>query len=270
VDTDVALGARTGDVDDGFALAAVLAAARRGTIELLGISTVSGNTEASQAAECARSLASVAASAVRIVCGWDAPGGAADAAAALASLSAGSALVALGPLSNVAAAIAADPGLPGRVELSVVGGNLNSSGFLPPLWPHEFNLARDRFSSLVVLRAGWRRLLFYPLDVVRRLRCSRARLARIYSYGAAGAHLALESERWLTRTRWRHGPAGFPVWDLPAALAAAGALQIRVEPRVFPRPQRRFAGIPPCALAAVDFDPAAAWSAFEGLLSTFR
>ena len=40
VDTDVALGDGRGDVDDGFALAAILTAARRGRTSIAGISTV--------------------------------------------------------------------------------------------------------------------------------------------------------------------------------------------------------------------------------------
>lgn len=270
VDTDVALGAAAGDVDDGFAVAALFAAARTGAIELLGISTVSGNARAAEAAACVHALASAAASVVRIVPGWDAPGGAAEAAAAIASLPEGCQLLALGPLSNVAAAVAADPALPGRTSLSVVGGNLSSRGFLPPLWPHEFNLARDRLASLVALGARWRRLVLYPLDVVRRVRCSRSRLAEIFSYGAPGAHLAIESERWLRRAQWRHRDAAFPVWDLPAALVATGALSVRVESRTFPASQRRLSGIPRPALAVVDLDPEAAWRAFEDLLACFR
>src|SRR6476659_3064386 len=53
VDTDVALGARWGDVDDGFALAALL---RCPSVEILGISTVFGNTTPEVAARCAREL----------------------------------------------------------------------------------------------------------------------------------------------------------------------------------------------------------------------
>src|SRR5437667_461578 len=57
VDTDVALGARWGDVDDGFALAALL---RCPSVEILGISTVFGNTTPEVAARCAREILSAA------------------------------------------------------------------------------------------------------------------------------------------------------------------------------------------------------------------
>ncbi|HEY6050915.1 MAG TPA: nucleoside hydrolase, partial [Thermoanaerobaculia bacterium] len=165
VDTDIALGSARGDVDDGFALAALLAAARVGRIELLGISTVSGNAPASEAARCARAIVAAAGSDVPVLRGASPPESAGDAPtvhAALAALPDGCRLVSIGPLSNVAAAIAVAPELPGRVSLSVVGGNLSSKGPLSPFWPHEFNLSKDRSSAKAVLGARWRRLVFHP------------------------------------------------------------------------------------------------------------
>ena len=265
IDTDIALGASAGDVDDGFALAALFGAARSGRAEILGISTVSGNADAATAERCARALAAAARADVRILAGFGsaAPEGAAR---AIADLPEGSRIVALGPLSNVAAAAAIDPGLPARAALSVVGGNLSSPGFLPPLWPHEFNLARDRASARRVLAAPWRELLFHPLDVVSRLRCGRQRLEEVSRMGAVGAALSRDSRRWLARTRripWR---SDFAVWDLPAALAAAGVLPVVSSPRTFPSAQRAFAGIPDPALAVTSFDAGVAWRAFLELV----
>ncbi|MDQ6893493.1 MAG: nucleoside hydrolase [Acidobacteriota bacterium] len=261
VDTDVALGAGRGDVDDGFALAALLAAARLARIELLGISTVSGNASAPEAARCARALAETAECEVPVVQG-------AAAAAAIAALPEDCRLVAIGPLSNVAAAIALSPDLPGRVSLSVVGGNLTSHGSVPPLWPHEFNLAKDRAAARTVLGSSWRRLVLYPLDAMRRLRCTEDRLSRISGLGAAGALLASASRRWISRSRWRWGSSGFPVWDLPSALEAAGVLQVEIVRAQFPKIQRSFSGIPEDVSAAVAFDAAEAWTAFDGLLAS--
>lgn len=267
VDTDVALGARRGDVDDGFALAALLGAARLERIILLGISTVTGNASAGVAEDCARALVEAAGLCVPVVRGGGRAGATAAAGDTIAALPADACLVAIGPLSNVAAALRADPQLATRVALRVVGGNLSSRGIVPPVWPHEFNLARDRRAARAVLAAPWLDLAVYPLDVVRRLRCDARRLEAISSRGPAGALLARASRRWLAWSRWRHGAGGFPVWDLPPALEAAGCLDVSIEPRRFPRPQRAFAGIPDPARAAVAFDPAKAWSAFEELLS---
>ncbi|HYK41084.1 MAG TPA: nucleoside hydrolase [Thermoanaerobaculia bacterium] len=272
VDTDVALGSGRGDVDDGFAIAALLGAARMRRIELLGISTVSGNASASEAARCARAIAFAAGSDVPVLRGADPrlpDSDAATAAATIAALPAGCRIVSIGPLSNIAAAILLSRDLPGRVSLSVVGGNLTSRGWLPPLWPHEFNLAKDRESARAVLGAPWRELVLYPLDAMRPLRCAAERVRRISRAGPVGALLAEGSRRWLRRSRWRWGRAGFPVWDLPSALQAAGAREVEVVPARFPPAQRRYSGIPENVSAAVAFDPQAAWREFDRLVASF-
>ena len=265
VDTDVALGSARGDVDDGFAIAGLLGAARLRRIELLGISTVSGNASAAEASRCARALVAAASSDVAVLRG-EAAG---EAGAALAGLPANCRIVAIGPLTNIAAAIALAPELPERVSLSVVGGNLSSKGLLPPLWPHEFNLARDRAAAKAVLEAPWRELVFYPLDVMRALRCNPERVRRISGAGPVGARLAEGSRRWLRRSRWRWGRSGFPVWDLPPALQAAGAIEVEIAAVRFPSAQRRYSGIPEEASAAVALDADAAWRAFEALIGSF-
>lgn len=266
MDTDVALGAPAGDVDDGFALAALLGAAAKGRVELLGISTVSGNCKAGEAERCARKILDAAGADVHLVRGGGSAREATAAGEAIAALPDGAVVVAIGPLSNVAAALARDPALASRVRLRVVGGNLSSRGFLPPLWPHEFNLAKDRASARAVLRASWRELVFYPLDVLRPFRCDARRIERLAGMGPMGALLAAGSRRWIGKTRWRHGDRGFPVWDLPPVLEAVGAVRVRVEERTFPRAQRRFSGIAERARAAVGFDVDAVWRAFDELL----
>lgn len=270
VDTDVALGSGRGDVDDGFAIAALLGAARLGRIELLGISTVSGNASASEAARCARALAFAAGSDVPVLRGADPrrpDADAAAAAAAIVNLPQGCRIVSIGPLSNVGAAILLSPDLPRRVSLSVVGGNLTSRGRLPPLWPHEFNLAKDRASARAVLGASWRELVLYPLDAMRALRWPAERARRISRAGPVGALLAEGSRRWLRRSRWRWGREGFPVWDLPSALQAAGVLEVEIASVAFPAAQRRYSGIPENVSAAVSFEPQAAWREFDGLIA---
>ncbi|MEO8433030.1 MAG: nucleoside hydrolase, partial [Acidobacteriota bacterium] len=178
VDTDVALGAGRGDVDDGFALAALFGAARAGQVELLGVSTVTGNTDAGEAARCAARIAEACGVSVPLVEGAGASRARSRAGAAIAGLPPGCAVIALGPLSNLAAAALADPSWPARTSLAVVGGNLSSRGVWPPVWPHEFNFARDRAAARRVLGAPWESLTVYPLDVVRRLRCDAGRLGR--------------------------------------------------------------------------------------------
>src|SRR6516165_6077847 len=97
VDTDVALGAPRGDVDDGFALAALLAAHRRGQVDLLGISTVFGNATAALSGKCARELVNRAGAGVTVLSGAEEAGRETAAAEAIAVLPAGVELLCLGP-----------------------------------------------------------------------------------------------------------------------------------------------------------------------------
>ena len=268
VDTDVALGARRGDVDDGFALAAILAAAQGGgRAELAGISTVFGNTTAAESERCARALCETAAVSCTIAPGAEEPGRASAASEAIAGLGHGTELLCLGPLTNVAAACAAEPSLSGRLSLRVVGGNLSSHGPLAPIWPFEFNFARDRAAARAVLRLPWKALTLYPLDVVRRLRVDSARLDRLAAVGALGEELARGSRRWLARARRVRLSRSFPVWDLPPALDTLHALPgARREAAALAPGIRRFLRLSRPAPCLVSFDPDGAWESFLSIL----
>lgn len=258
VDTDVALGARRGDVDDGFALAALLGAARGGLCEIAGLSTVFGNTTAVEAQMCARRICDKAGVPLPIALGAEEPGRGSAASDAIAELEAGAELLCLGPLTNVAEACRKDRSLPPRLSLRVVGGNLSSRGFLRPVWPFEFNFARDRAAARAVLGESWRSLTVYPLDVARELRCDAARLERVGLVSPLGTHIVEGSRRWLQRARWRYLGRSFPVWDLVPALDAVGILAGR-------RHERR--RLPEGELSClVEFDAEAAWRSFEDLL----
>ncbi len=243
IDTDIALGAPRGDVDDGFAVAAVVRAAQApdGEWTLAGVSAVGGNTDPATAAGCARALLAVLGASVPVV----AQGAA---AAALAGLPTGASVLALGPLGNVAAALALDPTLPARIELRVVGGVLSP-------WRHpvyrlsDLNLRRDRAAARSVLAAPLRRRLF-PLDVVQALRIGAPDLRRLSAAGPAGEYLARHSQRWLRRSRLRNLGRGFPAWDLVPALDTVGHL-----------PQACFAGD-----RLAGFDAAGARERFLALL----
>jgi inosine-uridine nucleoside N-ribohydrolase len=258
VDTDVALGARRGDVDDGFALAAMLGAARRDLCEIAGLSTVFGNTTAKEAQECARRICDRVGTSPPITLGAEKPGRGSAASEAIATLEAGAELLCLGPLTNVAEACRKDPSLPRRLSLRVVGGNLSSRGFAWPVWPFEFNFARDRPAARAVLGESWRSLTVYPLDVARTLRCDGARLLRVSRVSPLGAHLAEGWRRWLARARWRYLGRSFPVWDLVPALDAVGVLAGRRQVRGSLRE-----GELSCLAG---FDAEAAWRSFEDLL----
>ena len=244
VDTDVALGAARGDVDDGFALAAVVSANARNNLQrirLLGVSAVSGNTDARTAANCAARLLDAAGCEVRITA-------ADDAARQIAALPAGATLLCLGPLTNAAAALVLDPALARRIELRAVTG-VNRPLRYPWLPLFDLNRKADRPAAAAALGLALRRRL-YPLDVVQRLRFGADELRRIGVSGPLGDYLARGAARWARQSRLRYASARFPVWDLVAALDAIGEL-----------PGARFEGD-----RLVDFDAAAAARRFIALL----
>jgi inosine-uridine nucleoside N-ribohydrolase len=267
VDTDVALGSARGDVDDGFALAALFCAARQGRIEMLGVSTVFGNATAQISASCAQQIAARAGVSVRIVRGAEEPGRDSEAAEALAGLPPGAELLCIGPLTNAAAACRRDPTLPRRVSLRAVGGNLTSHGFLPPVWPFEFNFSCDRESARYVLPRDWQRLTLYPLDVVCDLKVGRDELAKIAQISSLGAFLARESHRWLVRSRWRHLDRRFPLWDLSAALDVMGSLSAAHEVRRLAFGSRLLLGVRREFLCLADLGANEAWDSFSRLLA---
>jgi inosine-uridine nucleoside N-ribohydrolase len=172
-------------------------------------------------------------------------------------------VVALGPLTNLAAALRADPEVAGRVaQVIAVGSNRRSRGRWPPWWPFEFNLALDRTATRVVFEAGIA-LVLVPLDVARRLTVTPAELAAIP--GALGEHLRRHSRRWLRRAVLVRGRRAFPVWDLVAALWV-------VEPGLFTVEQgvarlhpngwlEHGAGTRPVTVVR-GFDPRRAWQRF--------
>ena len=225
VSSDCALGSRRGDVDDGFAVAALLAS----PIPLAALASSHGNASESEARENLsrlveragrgrRSISPGSISPLSITRGAARPGSGEPSPAArwLAAEPGRLTVLALGPLTDVAAALRLDPSGASRWEVWLVGGNRRSRGRWPPLWPHEFNLTRDREATATVL-GRVEDLTFVPLDVARRLRFAAADLQGLA--GDVGELLRAGSWRWLRRSLWLKGRKNFPVWDLVAALA---------------------------------------------------
>jgi inosine-uridine nucleoside N-ribohydrolase len=211
VDTDIALGAARGDVDDGLALAFLL---RQPGVQVCGVSIVAGNTDAPTAARCARDLLAVlGAESLPVLEG-------AHAIQALAGLPPQLRVIALGPLGNLAAALAQRGSQPAW-PVDCVGG-------LARAWPRPWlgfsDLNRGRDLPAWNYVHGRTVVRHCPLDVVRRLRIDRHVLAQLAHSGPGGAYLARHAPRWLDSAPWRHGARSFPAWDLVCAMAAVGAL----------------------------------------------
>jgi inosine-uridine nucleoside N-ribohydrolase len=219
IDTDIAMGmpleAASRDVDDGWAVATLLRAASLGKAEIAGISVCDGNADAATALGCLQSL-------LRVMGIDSVPVIACEAAAkSIATLQEGTVVLALGPLTNIANALAMDSALARRTSLITVGGVLNGWNFRRHL--SDLNIRRDPSAAAMVHStfADCRRM---PLDVIDRLTIDTVRINRIETSGVTGRYLAHHSRRWLKGAKWRHGRAAFPVWDLVAALAAIDAL----------------------------------------------
>jgi len=216
VDSDNGLGSPRGDVDDGLALIALL----RSGLPVAALAGVFGNTAEWRARANHRALAAL--------CGYDGPvlAGAAGPLRARAPLPEASRfllggagpwrVVALGPLTNLAAALEAESRVAARItEVVAVGGNRSSRGRWPPYWPYEFNLTADRRATRDVVESGVP-LTLVPLDVARRLVVTPADLAALP--GSLGEHVPRHAARWFRRALLVRGRRAFPVWDLVAAL----------------------------------------------------
>jgi purine nucleosidase len=245
IDTDIAMGASKGDVDDGFALAAVLCAARAmpAQAKIVGISVVTGNTLATTAAVCVESLS--------LKFGALEPAALMPEAAAkaIAQLLPTTVVLSLGPLSNVAAAINQNPALARHVSVYWVGGVLRPWSIRRRM--SDLNVRRDPLAAQLVTKTNSFARQF-PLDVIDQLTANAAQLQRIAATGDIGRYLADTSQRWLRYAWLRHGVAAFPVWDLVPALYALD----RLPEATFDDKNR-----------LVHFDPKAAWREFEALLA---
>jgi inosine-uridine nucleoside N-ribohydrolase len=231
-------------------------------VELVGISAVAGNTDAAAAAACARRLVAAAGARVDVV-------EARDAAARIAVLPAGTRLLALGPLANVAAALARDPSLAARVRVSVVGGNLSSRGRWPPWWPFEFNLAHEAAAARALFASSVARAV-YPLDVCRALTIGVPELRRLARASPLARYLVRHSWRWLAYAPVRYRALRFPLWDLVPALDALGLLPATHATRRLACVKRGLLVDDAAATPAevlTSLDPAPALAALERLLA---
>jgi inosine-uridine nucleoside N-ribohydrolase len=99
-------------------------------------------------------------------------------------------LVAVGPLSNLAAAIAIDPGFPANVaELIIMGGAVNKSNITPSA---EFNIWADPEAAAQVFRAGFRKVTLVPLDATHEALISRDQCDQLRALGSPAGRAAAD------------------------------------------------------------------------------
>jgi inosine-uridine nucleoside N-ribohydrolase len=220
IDTDNAAGSPSGDVDDAFAIAALLLSG----LPVAAIASVAGNTTEAWADRNNRVLGELCGYSGRYLRGVQA-GDVPDRIERAGDLWRDGPVhfVALGPLTNLAALL---PLRPVISEVVLVGGNRTSKGCFPPWWPHEFNLTKDPTATRAVFASDLP-LTVVPLDIARRLRIGPRELKTLP--GEPGEFLHRHSARWRRRSLLIRGSRRFPVFDLAAAAYAIDPSLVTVE-----------------------------------------
>lgn len=227
VDTDLALGDEGSEIDDGLALALALATPK---LEVLAVTTVNGNTHVETASVLTREwLDRLGAGEVPIHIGARDPlgrsrhqtepprlddarlrvlenlrSGSEPAAAAIVRLVRTNpgrvTLIAIGPLTNIALAIAIDPAIVDELaDLYVMGGyffgHTNRSAM-----PGEFNVWADPTAFDDVLLSGVRPHLI-GLDVTRRLALTQQTAQRMAQSTGTTSFIGRHALAWIEKLR---------------------------------------------------------------------
>ncbi|MGH6953296.1 MAG: nucleoside hydrolase [Alphaproteobacteria bacterium] len=222
IDTDAACGeGGAADVDDCWALALALASPE---LEVRGIGTVFGNVDMALAHGVARAVLD------RVATGAPPPlfAGAVDPATPFEANAAARALaralererlvvVALGPLTNLAAVLDRRPELAGRIERVIaVLGQRPGQRFFPGasrlLHFHDLNLRKDPDAVAGVLASGVP-LVLLPFEAATKVTIGPRDLNRLADSGPRGASLADRSRAWLAYWRDWLGTEGFHPFD---------------------------------------------------------
>ncbi len=228
LDTDLAMGERGSEIDDGFALA--LAEADP-DIEVALITTVNGNTDVETATLLTSELVErLDRGARRIVRGAAAPlarpsaarsappailekyghhhadpGHAASAIVDLVMANPGEiTIVAIGPLTNLATALALDPRIAQEAREFVIMGGVFLGHTLSSSMPGEFNVWVDPEAAHAVLHSG-ARLRWVGLDVTLQVRLTRDHAAQMASSGGRFSSFAGEyTTAWIEHMATRY------------------------------------------------------------------
>jgi purine nucleosidase len=195
LDTDLAMGAPGSDIDDGFALALALADPEL-SVEL--VTTVGGNSDVVTSTRLTHDLLRVLGrSDIPVVQGAPADDDAAAEIARRVLAEPGElTIVAIGPLTNVARAVAHDPAVATAVREIVVMGGVYLEQTNVAAMPGEYNFWCDPDAAQAVMESG-ARLRLVGLDVTRQVRLSREDAQRLGEGGEFGRIAAENTLGWI-------------------------------------------------------------------------
>ena len=265
VDTDIGT-----DIDDAFALALV---ARSPQLDLLGVTTVSGDTHA-RALLAAKLLWEAGLRRVPVVAGQPGrplpdeqtrwangfrspqlrPGTAVDFLDATLRRRPGTtALVAIGPLTNIAALFEKDPAITKKISRIVMMGGAVYHGYGDDPTPvAEYNIAADPAAAQKVFASGVH-IVMVPLDVTAMLQLRRDERHRIFTALTPLTNsLTILYNLWGQRTPTLFDPMAVSMLIDPA-LCKTQPLHIQVDANGFTHVVK---GQPPNAVVALHTDPA--------------
>lgn len=195
LDTDLAMGAPGSDIDDGFALALALADP---ALVVDAVTTVGGNSDVVTSTRLTRELLELLDRAdVPVVEGAPAGTAAAEELARRVLAEPGElTIVAIGPLTNVARALALEPRVAEAVREIVVMGGVYLEHTNVASMPGEYNFWCDPEAAQAVLESG-AALRLVGLDVTSRVRLTRADAAAMSEQGRFGRLAAEHTLAWI-------------------------------------------------------------------------
>jgi inosine-uridine nucleoside N-ribohydrolase len=117
-------------------------------------------------------------------------------------------LVAVGPLSNVAAAIALDPAFAENVpELMIMGGAIDKSNVTPAA---EFNIWADPEAAAIVFGAGFQKVTMVPLDATHEALVSSPQCGQLRALGSPAGEAAAKFIEFRIAGYQANQPTGVP------------------------------------------------------------
>lgn len=265
LDTDIG-----GDIDDAFAVALVVDSPE---LDLRAVTTVSGDT-AARARLVAKMLSAAGRTNIPVAAGAPGPKinvtytqwGEGFSSPALVSKSAvdlmkstldrghgAVMIVAIGPLTNVAALLKQYPGEKKNIRQLVLMGGSIKRGYYPNSGPTpEYNIAEDAAASQVVFASGVP-ILMAPLDVTARLQLERPNLDRLFAlHTPLSDALEAQYKLWGQPVPTLHDPMAVSLLLAPQ-LCTRQPLAIQVTDKGMTVPLE---GKPSNATVAIDTDPA--------------